>query len=446
MSASDLLANVAGYLPVGLVLSELGLARTMTVAALMSFMAEALQLAIVHRAPSIIDVGSNAIGALLGALAASRWTLRLSSLTVDRRAALISGALACALIGGVWASPRHALNSRGATSPGTLEAYWKLDEPGGSVAFDASANALIGTFNDSPSRVAGILGGAVQFNGSTDEIDFGRSTALRLAGSMTISAWTKSSSFPVDDAAIVSNHDAEGQGYQLDTTVDKGPRTIGFKLANECGQLMARYGATPLVVGTWYHVAGVYDARARTLDVYLNGRLDNGFLLGAVTGMQRSSRERVYVGRRSNPAGFAFAGSIDDVRIYSQALDADEIVADMRGARLDDGARAQGAAADAGENGFRATDLRRATSPCAIQSDRKDKELPVVAAAVGVLIAVAVSGLLPSSGWLPPLVAALATGFLLLLASAATLPVLGLCAIPSMSLAGAASVVASRSH
>lgn len=75
-------------------------------------------------------------------------------------------------------------------------------------------------------------------------------------GSMTISAWINSSSFPADDAAIVSNHN--GLGYQLDTTVDKGPRTIGFKLANACKNLMARYGATPLVVDTWYHVAGVY--------------------------------------------------------------------------------------------------------------------------------------------------------------------------------------------
>ena len=43
---------------------------------------------------------------------------------------------------------------------------------------------------------------------------------------------------------------------------------------------MARYGATELVRDTWYHVAGVYDANVRTLNVYLNGHLDDGFLLG----------------------------------------------------------------------------------------------------------------------------------------------------------------------
>ena len=41
---------------------------------------------------------------------------------------------------------------------------------------------------------------------------------------------------------------------------------------------MFRYGATAMQANTWYHIAGVYDAAARTMDVYLNGQLDNGAL------------------------------------------------------------------------------------------------------------------------------------------------------------------------
>ena len=43
--------------------------------------------------------------------------------------------------------------------------------------------------------------------------------------------------------------------------------TVGFKLADASGDLMARNGKTPLETQQWYHVAGVYDAEARTLDV-----------------------------------------------------------------------------------------------------------------------------------------------------------------------------------
>jgi hypothetical protein len=59
----------------------------------------------------------------------------------------------------------------------------------------------------------------LRLNGVNQFADFGDPVALRLPGSTTISAWINSSSFPVDDAAIVSNHSP--LGYQLDTTVDE---------------------------------------------------------------------------------------------------------------------------------------------------------------------------------------------------------------------------------
>ena len=97
---------------------------------------------------------------------------------------------------------------------------------------------------------------------------------------MTISAWINSRSFP---------------------------NGIGFTLTNSCGDLMARYGATSLVIGAWYHVAGIYDAAAQTLDAYLNGNWTTGFWLAPST------------------------SAIDEVRIYSFALTKDEIAADMLG-------------------------------------------------------------------------------------------------------------------
>ena len=130
---------------------------------------------------------------------------------------------------------------------GISEAYWKLDENSGRIAVDSSSNGLSGTFGGEPTRVAGISGGAVTLDGVRDHIAIGRPSALRLGGSMTISAWINSSSFPVDDATILSNHYHNGGqylGFQLDTTVDRGPRTLRFKLADECGRLVARYGAT----------------------------------------------------------------------------------------------------------------------------------------------------------------------------------------------------------
>jgi hypothetical protein len=261
---------------------------------------------------------------------------------------------------------------------------------------------------------------------------------------VTISAWINSSSFPVDDAAIVSQFHSDS-GYQLDTTVDRGLRTIGFKLTNACGDLMARYGATPLVVDTWYHVAGVYDAEAQTLDVYLNGEVDNGFLLGSVTSTQHSSRATVYVGRRSDLKGFEFAGSIDDVRIYSFALTKTEIAADIRGRVIDGLAvqRATGRGANSTRGAGRPRDLH---APCAVLSEPEDAKIPGVAGTFGVLVAVACVGLWPSAGSLLCLVVSFAAGLLLLPATASTLPSFNLWMIPLVTLAGGASVAVSRRH
>jgi hypothetical protein len=84
------------------------------------------------------------------------------------------------------------------------------------------------------------------------------------------------------------------------------------------------------VANTWYHVAGVYDATNRTMNVYLNGQLNNGALVGTIPAAQPNSNQNVNVGQRpGSPGTFNFEGMLDDVRIYNRALSALEIQADM---------------------------------------------------------------------------------------------------------------------
>lgn len=438
--AYDVVENIAGYVPVGIVLGGLGPLRAVIVAALIATFAETSQFVMMYRVPSAIDVASNVIGAILGTVVSACWRIRSPGFKISRGRALIAATLAFVVVLWMRATLGDAVNTRGATSPGTLEAFWKLDESHGRVALDSSGHSLHGRFRNEPMRVAGVMGGAVKFNGSTDNIDFGHSTALRLAGSMTISAWINATSFPVDDAAIVSQLHSD-RGYQLDTTVDRGSRTIGFKLTNACGDGMARYGVTPLVVDSWYHVAGVYNAEAQTLDVYLNGKLDNGFLLGSVTGTQRSSRAAVYVGRRSDLEGYEFTGSIDDVRIYSLALTQAEIGAAMRGTNIHGlgVSHATGSGVERSRGSRRLADLN---PPCAALSEPEEAKIPGATAAFGVLVAVACIGFLPA-GPLLCLIVSLAAGLLFLAATASNLPSFNLWMMPLLSLAGGLSVVVS---
>ncbi len=426
----DFLANIAGFVPVGIVLAALGPVWAVMAAALLSMFVETSQLVALYRFTSLTDVAANVLGAILGVIVVARYNIK-PQFTATRRVGTIAAALALLLILGVW----QMSGKWGTTTPGTgaLEAHWTFDESGGRIALDSSGHGLNGEYHNDPKRVAGPMGSAVKFDGTTDYIDFGHPTALRLTSSMTISAWIKSTSFPRDDAAIVSS--VNWVGFQLDTTIDKGPRTIGFKL-HSCLTMMARYGKTPLALNTWYYVAGVYNAKAKTMDVYLNGELDNGVLVGPVTGSQKSSRENVYVGRRGDSDQFDFTGEIDDARIYSLPLTKAEIAADMHGSA--DGSALQQAAR--GDHGSTPSHVKNGDEACSGTPDPEDKNLPGTVATLGVLAAIACAGLFPLSGPLRCLIAALAAGLLSLPAMASTLPVLTRWMMVLLSLAGGASV------
>ncbi len=211
---------------------------------------------------------------------------------------------------------------------GRVGAY-AFDEGAGTTAADSSGNNNTGTLNGATWTTAGKIGNALFFNGTSAYVDLGNAVTLQLTGSMTLSAWINSAAFPGNDAVIVSKKASGELGYQLDTTVDTGPRTIRIKFTDATGSVTSRYGATVLQLNQWYHVAGVYDAQAQTLNAYLNGVLDNGTLLGTVTSTQLNSPLNVNIGRRPGASGYEFNGTIDEVRIYNRALSQAEIQADM---------------------------------------------------------------------------------------------------------------------
>jgi VanZ family protein len=421
--------NVIGYLPLGFVLADIGILRALAVGAAMSVFIEIGQMAMLYRDPSLSDIVANTLGALFGVALAHRCRIRTVELPVERYIGFAAAAFACGIMLWKWADSGGPVNPRGWTSPGILEARWAFDNDQGALVRDSSGGNLDARFSSAPAHTQGVIARAAVFDGSR-YVEVGSATALRLAGSMTITAMINSAAFPGDDAAIVSQL-SHGLGYQLDTTVDKGPRTIGFKLTNTRGQLMIRYGRTPLVLNTWYHIAGVYDAQAKTLDVYLNGRQDDGPLAGVVTGMQHPSRAAVFVGRRADAKGFEFTGFIDDVRIYSLALTQNEIEAVMRGAVVE---RA------------RATSNRRsllAAEPAPF-AESYDIEIPVAAAAVGMLAALACIGIWPATSSLAAGGVSALAGLLLLAAAGSDLPLLDWISLPLTSITGGASVILSR--
>src|SRR5262245_10883819 len=147
-----------------------------------------------------------------------------------------------------------------AADPLGATASYAFNESSGTTTVDVSGHGLTGTLtNGATFTTAGKNGNAVALDGVNDYVNLGNPAALQLTGSMTVSAWIYATAFPGDDGAIVSKRNPNEVGFQLDTTVDTGRRTIGFKLTNSSGGQMFRFGATTLQPNTWYYVTGVYN-------------------------------------------------------------------------------------------------------------------------------------------------------------------------------------------
>lgn len=455
LNVTDIVANVVGYIPVGLVLASRRAWPAVGMAAAVSGLAEASQVFTKGRSPSLIDLATNVIGAVIGWYIGTRWKIPPPRIGIGRRGTFLATILSLAYVSvGAGVTPRdvedavttfmttlsvaHLLvNDRGASSPGRLEAHWTFDGGKEDVAVDSSGNGLSGVLVNRPAFVDGVDGHALRLNGVNQHADFGDPRAFRLTGSMTISAWINASAFPADDAAIISDHSS--LGYQLDTTIDQGPRTIGFKLANASGRLMARYGRTPLDTNKWYHVAGVYDARVQTLSVYLDGQLDNGCLLGTVTDRQLISGVSAYVGRRGRGEGFEFAGSIDDVRIYSRALTQNEIAKEMKRTLA-----AQSVPLPLTKGVYVRVLSTGGHDTACPSSEVADASTAGLVVAFGLLVGIACVGFWPTANYrLPCVVLSFGAGFLLAPGVASTLPAYYHKIIPLLTLAGGATVAVS---
>jgi hypothetical protein len=200
-----------------------------------------------------------------------------------------------------------------------------FNEGTGTTVGDLSGNGLTGTIVGATWTSGGKYGNGLSFNGSSSFVDVGNPAALQLTGSMTLEAWVKAAANPADDGQIITKSD--GAGWQLKTSPDTGPHTFGGKISTTAGASVQRYSTTVRALNTWYHAAAVYDATAGTLNVYVNGVLDNGVLLGTVPNTQLNRPANVNIGRRGG--GYYFNGIIDEVRIYSRPLSQAEIQADM---------------------------------------------------------------------------------------------------------------------
>lgn len=211
------------------------------------------------------------------------------------------------------------------TADDSLVAHWTLDEETGVIAQDASPFEAPAQLMNGPQWVSGIVGNALRFDGVNDYLDAGNPAHLHLTSSMTIALWMYAERLSGETDVLITKNGGLGDvGWHLYIESSFPAMKIGHP--NPYSKTSTRTSTVKLSLRRWYHVAGVYNAAERTLDMYVDGVLTNGLFNGTVPASQRNSGQNINIAKRSNDRR-RFGGILDDIRIYSRALSSQELTA-----------------------------------------------------------------------------------------------------------------------
>jgi hypothetical protein len=212
-----------------------------------------------------------------------------------------------------------------------LVGYWKFDEGAGTKAYDSSPQGNDGTLNGPPEWTEGQVGGALRFNGSSDDVEIPDNPSLNITEAITIAAWTYMDPAASGEMAILSKGGWAANDLPYELTEEAGG-VIFWQFYNDAGRDSCSPDSPS--VDAWHHIAATYDGAV--FKCYIDGELGEQW---EYAGEMPKNTASVTIGRRSRGGTF-YNGLLDEVMLFNHALAEDEIPQIMMG--LSDMGKASG--------------------------------------------------------------------------------------------------------
>lgn len=204
-----------------------------------------------------------------------------------------------------------------------LVAHWKLDEPSGTSAADSSGNGYTGTYTNSPTlNQTGAFGAskAVTFaSASSQRVTTSADSASLRGYPLTVAAWVKTSSTPSINPIACKYVQSSFNGWML--WLDTGKPTLFYYNSN--GIQVSGAASSAITTGAWHHIVMSVDSGGGV--IYVDGSSVKTIAWGGSPAVATSTTP-IEIGNYIS-SGSMFAGTIDDVRIYSRALSAADVAA-----------------------------------------------------------------------------------------------------------------------
>ena len=198
-----------------------------------------------------------------------------------------------------------------------LVSYWSFDENSidGTIAEDLWGSNN-GTIVGDPGIVEGMVGEALDFDGVDDYVDCGNDDSLNLTDAMTVEFWI----FPRENTQnrhIVSRGEWGAGGYWVQHCDPGNVGGIYFYMDGVYQNFIVPAGSSEL--NMWHHFLLTYDGSL--VRSYMNGALLNE---ANATGTVTEKDINFMISRYAASNLHHIDGIIDEVRVYSRALDEDE--------------------------------------------------------------------------------------------------------------------------
>jgi uncharacterized protein YjbI with pentapeptide repeats len=227
-----------------------------------------------------------------------------------------------------------------------LAGYWKFDEGTGELASDSSGLNNPGALVNGPtwgnSSLPSVTGNryALQFDGTNRGVSIKDSASLRLT-SFTLTGWFRWTVVPTTTQSLVAKVVGTGNSNSYQLVYSAASRQLTGVVGNPSSFVNITAENWTPTVGTWYHIAFVFDNSSKIGGLYINGAQAAMQNIGAnfTVGYDNGSLE---IGRDNDSGSWVsfFNGQADEVGLYGRVLTAPEI------AVLAAGNRPQGLRAD----------------------------------------------------------------------------------------------------
>ncbi len=210
----------------------------------------------------------------------------------------------------------------------SLVAYYPFDEGAGLIVHDCSGHgndAVLSGSNASSAWTQGHVKSAISFVSSNSIcVIVSSSAANQSGGPLTATAWYDMSASG-GGGYIVGQRHQTGFAWRIDIEQDDAGNHLGFAIGTGDDAGNDDNAITDTDTGNWHHLAAVFDPAGPTQAIYLDGvqTLSSGPASVIILDPIAST---IRVGCRGDDTNF-FDGTIDDVRVYSRALSAAEVMA-----------------------------------------------------------------------------------------------------------------------